>query len=276
MKINPDIRIRVIELYKEGVIRAEIARRLDITSSKVYAIIQAADLPPQAVKQGRKRKYSNKDAAKVHNLRDQGFTIGYIANQLDLPRQAVYYLNSIKLVKGSSRTSPSANERRDRKICDRRAAGETYESIAQSYGISRQRIEQIAGAVEVPDVQPVRSCGMCSIEFNPRDRGGSKFCSNTCGRRSIGIKNSKPNAKWSRVGKKNFRCVGCGVKFERDNYLLAQAERLMKIRGYSQSKDKYCTQECYLAHNHFGRTVRPKSLLSRFSNWMCSFFSLSA
>jgi DNA-binding CsgD family transcriptional regulator len=276
MKIDSDTRTRVIELYKEGVIRAEIARQLDITPSKVYAIVQAADLPPQAFKQGRKKKYSNRDAVKVHNLRDQGFTIGFIANQLNLSRQAVYYLNSIKLVNGSSRITPSANQQRDRKICDRRATGETYESIAQCYGLTRQRIEQIAGAVEVPDVQPVRSCGMCSIEFNPRDRGGSRFCSNTCGRRSISVRNRNPDAKWSRVGKKKFRCVGCGVKFERENYLLAQAERTFKMRGYGQVKNKYCTNKCYLTYNHFGQAVRPKSLLSRFSNWMCSFFSLSA
>lgn len=276
MRIDPNVRAEVIFLYKAGIIRAEIARRLSVKPSKVYAIVQAANIPPPAVKHGHKKKHSDKDALRVQSLRKRGFTIKHIADRLNLPLKVVYYLNAMKL-KGSPMTViTSANEQRDRKICERRATGETFESIGQSYGLSRQRIEQIAGAVEVPDVQPVRSCGMCLIEFNPRDRGGSRFCSKACGMRSISIKNSNPNAKWSRVGKKKLKCVGCGNKFERENYLLAQAERTARMRGTGPAKDKYCTHKCYLANNHFGRIVRPKSLLTRFSGWVCSFFSLSA
>ena len=139
------------------------------------------------------------------------------------------------------------NEQKE-KIIRFRRQGHGYADIGRELGISKDRVKSFCrrNGLMVSDSQPVddkdrcRECGKPLVQQEKKKR--LVFCSKSC------------REKWwtehaDRINRKaiyEFTCVGCGKAFT----------------AYGNSKRKYCSHGCYVAHRFGGGVSDEREAIS--------------
>lgn len=135
--------------------------------------------------------------------------------------------------------------------------GWTLSKIGEKYGITRQAVSQhLKKAAKEGNVVELNFHGcpltrdpninyrprkennfMCVVCGNKCSGNKKKVCSHECRSKLVSINNTK-DSKWSRKTIQSLICKGCGVVFERSNYLLS-------IAAAGGCENTYCSRECY-------------------------------
>jgi DNA-binding CsgD family transcriptional regulator len=256
--LSLEVREQIIKLRKEGYIDSAIVRMLGVSQPSVHKICKAAGIPkPELRKQlGRRTKhfYSNDQRQEIVSLRKQGYVIRAIAEKLDLNERCVNHACKHAGLGGTighlgrkpMGTSPFSE--RNGEMRDLRGQGLTLQQIGDKYGITRERVRQLCVGVEKPDLRVRKNCGICGEEFIPGDNPGYtsyRYCSRECGKKGMSINSRTPESKWSSHGTVKLTCSGCGVDFERVNYIAAIAKRQRERKGLNDSGMRFCSRECY-------------------------------
>ena len=214
MTLSPEVREEIIKLRKAGYIYAAITRKLGVSRCSVSRICKDAGIPKPPPGKQLGRKLGSGRYKRVF--------------------------------------SPSPFQDRNDEMRELRRQGLTLREIGDKYGITEERARQLCVGIERPDLRIRRNCGTCGVEFIPfsRELGSSrkKYCSIACGRKAISDANRSPESKWSKHGTVKLTCSGCGVDFERTNYIASMLVHNRQLRGAKDSGLRFCTSECYWEH----------------------------
>lgn len=132
--------------------------------------------------------------------------------------------------------------------------GESFASLGRFYGISRQRVKQIADqhGFKYQVKTDERICPVCEKSFK-RTAKQITDKQNTCGHKCASSLRITPRSKASRHGPSiTLHCAGCGKEFKRSgfNHYMSRFNRRNK-----KSNKNYCTAGCHLRNDHPKRRV---------------------
>ncbi len=230
---------KIVAMRKEGMTYAAITKATGIPAHVVFGACVAAGVNGSV-------RITDSIRDSVLSLRKKGFIIRDIAKKTGLSVQLVTDICKTAGVKkpkiqGTIREVRVRNAKfaeRNLKMAAMREQGNTVTEIAESFGVSRQRVHQITG--KMSRVYKTSECAVCGMVYLRKDRRWKgKHCSNKCGRKGMSIAKINTDAKWSRKGFVTLKCCGCGKEFERSNYI----ESISSLKN--KSDRKYCSQLCY-------------------------------
>ena len=247
MTIAHDVKLKIVELRKEGYAYAAIAEMAGVCHASVYDICGKAGLPRST--RGRKSKHSTEEKLKIVELRKEGYTGAAIAKMTGAAMHNIYsYCKNAGLKPKyghlGRKEQPQRQSGRNETMRQLRSEGFTLEQIGAMYGITRERVRQLCVGIKKPDLRKRVKCCVCELEYVRSERP-SKYCSHKChevGR--IKLFREK-NKKFSRHATIELVCTGCGVKFERTNKLESIAECGRMSKGREDSGRRFCSQKCY-------------------------------
>jgi len=252
--IAPGIRLRIIELRKEGYTYAAISEMTGIRD--VSNVCKKAGLTNTGYGHlGRKSKFTLTDEEKqqIISLRNEGYT--YTAIHEITGRHRIVAMHNIthhcKRAGAKSGYGHLGRKKRDSPVAARnkvirelREEGLTLTQIGELYSITRERVRQLCEGIKKPDLRKRVNCCVCETEFI-RAKRNSKYCSDECCKKGLFELWRQKNSKFSKHATIELICTGCGVKFERTNKLESIAECGRISQGREDSGRRFCSQECY-------------------------------
>jgi hypothetical protein len=231
---TPEVLERIAEMRKSGVVIPDIAEDLVAESEIQLPNAQSAF-------------YVVQDACQHHGFKRNGAIASRLASGRYEARRQIrlaYWQDAI----------------------DQRLAGATYEAIAKSRGITRQRVQQVMAEFDVK--KPPRipaACKLCGEPKPPSHEYRSPYCSSDCVAEARHLTLVEQNSPWSRHATVKLICARCGVAFERTNYhhsIINSPARYELEQGLPGSRSlplrTFCSQNCYHAQrreegSYFGR-----------------------
>jgi transposase-like protein len=253
MTIAPDVRLRIIELRKEGYTYAAITEITGVAGA--HSICKEAGLTGTGHGHlGRKSKYTEEKKQQVISLRNEGYTYAAVSEITGVALHNVAHLCKKAGAKSGyghlgrkQISSPVAA--RNKAIRELREEGHTLIQIGELYGITRERVRQLCKGIDPPDLRSRSNCCVCGVEFVGYR---SKYCCGECRKKGQTELHRQKNSKFSKHATVKLVCTGCGIKFERTNRLEGIAECGRMSKGREDSGRRFCSKECYYK-KAFGR-----------------------
>lgn len=254
MTIAPDVKLRIVELRKEGYTYAAIAEMTGVAGT--YSICREAGLTGRGNHGhlGRKSKHTKEEKQKIIDLRNEGYTYAAIAEMTGIAEHNVTnYCKKAGAKSGHGHLGRKNNgspvAARNETIRELRKEGLTLAQIGEIYDITRERVRQLCVGIKSPDLRTRSICCVCGAEFIRAERN-SKYCGDECRKKGRIELCRQRNTKFSKYATIDLTCAGCGIKFKRANRLEGIAKCGRVSQGKKDSGRRFCSRECYYKNGH--------------------------